>query len=91
MQLQGASLGSKSPPTPLVQTPVGGSHSRSSSHASSQGGGAPNVKGESGEKELQTLKMGNVIPTGKEGKSVQIVNSLVNTKIEETEKPTYFE
>ncbi|XP_065161723.1 putative pyridoxal-dependent decarboxylase domain-containing protein 2 isoform X2 [Atheta coriaria] len=29
--------GVKSPPTPQIQTPVGGSHSRSSSHASSQG------------------------------------------------------
>ncbi|KAF5295217.1 hypothetical protein FQR65_LT10501 [Abscondita terminalis] len=30
------STGAKSPPTPLIQTPVGGSHSRSSSHASNQ-------------------------------------------------------
>lgn len=40
MQLQSGippAGGTKSPPTPLVQTPVGGSHSRSSSHASSQG------------------------------------------------------
>lgn len=33
-----APVGTKAPPTPLVQTPVGGSHSRSSSHASSQSG-----------------------------------------------------
>ncbi|XP_063916087.1 pyridoxal-dependent decarboxylase domain-containing protein 1 isoform X1 [Zophobas morio] len=37
MQLSGLNPGAKSPPTPQVQTPVGGSHSRSSSHASSQG------------------------------------------------------
>lgn len=40
MQIQSgtAPTGTKSPPTPIVQTPVGaGSHSRSSSHASSQG------------------------------------------------------
>lgn len=38
MQIAGGSApaGTKSPPTPLVQTPVGGSHSRSSSHASNQ-------------------------------------------------------
>lgn len=30
--------GAKSPPTPLIQTPVGGNHSRSSSHASNQSG-----------------------------------------------------
>lgn len=83
MQLQGSSLGSKSPPAPLVQVPVGGSHSRSSSHASSQGG-APSVTSENGEKE--TVKVGSVIPTGKEGKSAQkTVNSLANTKIQETE------
>lgn len=40
MQLQsGAPTGTKSPPTPLVQTPVG--HSRSSSHASASSQGAP--------------------------------------------------
>ncbi|KAB0793793.1 hypothetical protein PPYR_13413 [Photinus pyralis] len=33
-----APAGTKSPPTPLVQTPVGGNHSRSSSHASNQSG-----------------------------------------------------
>lgn len=39
MQMETGSVpaGSKSPPSPQVQTPVGGSHSRSSSHASSQG------------------------------------------------------
>ncbi|KAJ3624004.1 hypothetical protein MTP99_017662 [Tenebrio molitor] len=37
MQLSGSNPGGKSPPTPQVQTPIGGSHSRSSSHASSQG------------------------------------------------------
>ncbi|RZC35605.1 pyridoxal-dependent decarboxylase domain-containing protein 1 [Asbolus verrucosus] len=37
MQLSGTNPGGKSPPTPQVQTPIGGSHSRSSSHASSQG------------------------------------------------------
>ncbi|XP_017782097.1 PREDICTED: pyridoxal-dependent decarboxylase domain-containing protein 1 [Nicrophorus vespilloides] len=43
MQMQGRNVqsGVKSPPTPQVQTPVGGSHSRSSSHASSQG--APSI------------------------------------------------
>nr|CAI5865572.1 unnamed protein product [Callosobruchus analis] len=35
MQIQsGQSTGAKTPPTPQVQTPIGGSHSRSSSHAS---------------------------------------------------------
>lgn len=47
MQLQGgtAPTGTKSPPTPLVQTPVGaGSHSRSSSHASASSQiGAPSA------------------------------------------------
>lgn len=40
MQLSGGIThgGTKSPPTPLIQTPVGASHSRSSSHASSQSG-----------------------------------------------------
>jgi hypothetical protein len=38
MPSTGAPAGTKSPPTPLVQTPVGGNHSRSSSHASSQSG-----------------------------------------------------
>lgn len=72
MQLHGTSIGSKSPPTPLVQTPVGGGHSRSSSHASSQGGGPPPVKGESGEKVMQVVKEGNIVPIGKEGnKKVQ--------------------
>lgn len=39
MQIQSGSTGggSKSPPTPQVQKSVGGSHSRTSSHASSQG------------------------------------------------------
>lgn len=39
MQLQAGiqSTGTKVPPTPQVQKPVGSSHSRSSSHASSQG------------------------------------------------------
>ncbi|KAL3272830.1 hypothetical protein HHI36_014289 [Cryptolaemus montrouzieri] len=36
MQIQTGTTphGSKSPPTPLIQTPIGGNHSRSSSHAS---------------------------------------------------------
>ncbi|CAH1957549.1 unnamed protein product [Acanthoscelides obtectus] len=35
MQMQsGQATGAKTPPTPQVQTPIGGSHSRSSSHAS---------------------------------------------------------
>lgn len=40
MQIQSGTVpqGAKNPPpTPQVQTPIGGSHSRSSSHASSQG------------------------------------------------------
>lgn len=37
MQMSGVTPGAKNPPTPQVQTPIGGSHSRSSSHASSQG------------------------------------------------------
>ncbi|GJQ81711.1 hypothetical protein Trydic_g9152 [Trypoxylus dichotomus] len=39
MQLQSGlpSTGAKVPPTPQIQKPVGGNHSRSSSHASSQG------------------------------------------------------
>ncbi|XP_044253275.1 pyridoxal-dependent decarboxylase domain-containing protein 1 isoform X2 [Tribolium madens] len=37
MQISGSTPGAKNPPTPQVQTPIGGSHSRSSSHASSQG------------------------------------------------------
>lgn len=47
MQMETGSLpppGSKSPPSPQVQTPVGGSHSRSSSHASSQGTVSENQK-----------------------------------------------
>lgn len=38
MQMEAGTVapGSKSPPSPQVQTPVGGGHSRSSSHASSQ-------------------------------------------------------
>lgn len=49
MQMQSGAVavpGTKSPPTPQIQTPIGGSHSRSSSHASSQGM-APQVKIES--------------------------------------------
>lgn len=37
MQIQAGQvppLGAKVPPTPQIQTPIGGSHSRSSSHAS---------------------------------------------------------
>lgn len=37
MQIQAGQvppLGTKVPPTPQIQTPIGGSHSRSSSHAS---------------------------------------------------------
>lgn len=39
MQMQEGAVpaGTKIPPAPLVQTSVGGNHSRSSSHASSQG------------------------------------------------------
>lgn len=37
MQISGSgNPGTRSPPAPLVQTPIGGTHSRSSSHASNQ-------------------------------------------------------
>lgn len=45
MQMSGINPGSKSPPTPQVQTPIG--HSRSSSHASSQGAKVENELKES--------------------------------------------
>lgn len=50
MQIQGgqiAASGAKSPPTPQVQTPISGSHSRSSSHASASSQSNVRVENES--------------------------------------------
>lgn len=49
--------GTKSPPTPLVQTQVGGGHSRSSSHASSQGTPSSQISVGSSKSELRQFEM----------------------------------
>lgn len=58
MQMQGGIVvpaGTKIPPAPLVQTPVSaGSHSRSSSHASSQ---STNVKAETLQTQTQSQNL----------------------------------
>ncbi|XP_044760078.1 pyridoxal-dependent decarboxylase domain-containing protein 1 isoform X1 [Coccinella septempunctata] len=86
MQIQTGTTpqGSKSPPTPLIQTSVGG-HSRSSSHAShtSSQGAANNQQGEEpAEKSAQNSTL------DKSGQN-KLVNSIVNnavSNVKETDK-----
>lgn len=72
--------GTKSPPTPQIQTPIGGSHSRSSSHASSQGAAAQqsNVKIEN---ETTNRNSNNVV---EKLNNMSVVNNVKDVK--ETDK-----
>ncbi|KAI4455855.1 pyridoxal-dependent decarboxylase domain-containing protein 1 [Holotrichia oblita] len=78
MQLQSGPppVGTKVPPTPQVQKPVGGSHSRSSSHASSQGtssvNSVPNVKTDKSE---NAANNNQTIPTKPQSPTIVDISS----------------